>query len=176
MHLNTAPIPPAQTSADVKNKRHPTIKIPVFTIGDKIAEIETANLICLRESNSKTSPVTKPAKTPLAITVRIVPKTSIARNGLASPEIKTARLKTKPNQAPIFLPPIAAPIAIGNNESVIENTPNLICMLTNCSTNTIAVNTAYITKFLVDREGNVVRRFEPTESLDDVKAAVKELL
>ena len=32
------------------------------------------------------------------------------------------------------------------------------------------------TKFLVDREGNVVRRFEPTESLDDVKAAVKELL
>ena len=32
------------------------------------------------------------------------------------------------------------------------------------------------TKFLVDREGNVVQRFEPTESLDDVKAAVKELL
>ena len=32
------------------------------------------------------------------------------------------------------------------------------------------------TKFLVDREGNVVRRFEPTEDLDDVKAAVKELL
>jgi glutathione peroxidase len=32
------------------------------------------------------------------------------------------------------------------------------------------------TKFLVDREGNVVRRFEPTESLDDVRAAVKELL
>ena len=32
------------------------------------------------------------------------------------------------------------------------------------------------TKFLVDREGNVVRRFEPTESLDDVKGAIKELL
>ena len=32
------------------------------------------------------------------------------------------------------------------------------------------------TKFLVDREGNVVQRFEPTESLDDVKAKVKELL
>ena len=32
------------------------------------------------------------------------------------------------------------------------------------------------TKFLVDREGNVVQRFEPTESLDDVKARVKELL
>ena len=32
------------------------------------------------------------------------------------------------------------------------------------------------TKFLVDREGNVVRRFEPTESLDDVKSAIEELL
>lgn len=32
------------------------------------------------------------------------------------------------------------------------------------------------TKFLVDREGNVVQRFEPTESLDDVKARIKELL
>ena len=32
------------------------------------------------------------------------------------------------------------------------------------------------TKFLVDREGNVVRRFEPTEDLNDVKKAVKELL
>lgn len=32
------------------------------------------------------------------------------------------------------------------------------------------------TKFLVDREGNVVRRFEPTESLEDVKSAIKELL
>lgn len=32
------------------------------------------------------------------------------------------------------------------------------------------------TKFLVDREGNVVARFEPTESLDDVKAQIKELL
>ena len=32
------------------------------------------------------------------------------------------------------------------------------------------------TKFLVDREGNVVRRFEPTESLDDVKTKIEELL
>ena len=32
------------------------------------------------------------------------------------------------------------------------------------------------TKFLVDREGNVVQRFEPTEDLGDVKAAIKELL
>lgn len=32
------------------------------------------------------------------------------------------------------------------------------------------------TKFLVDRQGNVVRRFEPTEDLDDVKEAIKELL
>ena len=32
------------------------------------------------------------------------------------------------------------------------------------------------TKFLVDREGNVVRRFEPTEDLGDVKAAIKDLL
>ena len=32
------------------------------------------------------------------------------------------------------------------------------------------------TKFLVDREGNVVQRFEPTESLDDVKSQIKELL
>ena len=32
------------------------------------------------------------------------------------------------------------------------------------------------TKFLVDREGNVVRRFEPTEDLNDVKEAVKALL
>ena len=32
------------------------------------------------------------------------------------------------------------------------------------------------TKFLVDREGNVVRRFEPTEDLDDVKEAIKALL
>ena len=32
------------------------------------------------------------------------------------------------------------------------------------------------TKFLVDREGNVVQRFEPTESLEDVKARIKELL
>ncbi len=32
------------------------------------------------------------------------------------------------------------------------------------------------TKFLVDREGNVVRRFEPTEDLGDVKDAIKDLL
>ncbi|WP_220607598.1 glutathione peroxidase [Methanobrevibacter oralis] len=32
------------------------------------------------------------------------------------------------------------------------------------------------TKFLVDREGNVVQRFEPTEDLDDVKECIKELL
>ena len=32
------------------------------------------------------------------------------------------------------------------------------------------------TKFLVDREGNVVRRFEPTEDLNDVDEAVKALL
>ena len=32
------------------------------------------------------------------------------------------------------------------------------------------------TKFLVDRGGNVVQRFEPTHSMDDVDAAVKALL
>ena len=32
------------------------------------------------------------------------------------------------------------------------------------------------TKFLVDREGNVVRRFEPTESLDDVRKAIADLI
>ena len=32
------------------------------------------------------------------------------------------------------------------------------------------------TKFLVDRQGNPVRRFEPTEDLGDVKDAIKELL
>ena len=32
------------------------------------------------------------------------------------------------------------------------------------------------TKFLVDREGNVVQRFEPTESLEDVKSKIEELL
>ena len=32
------------------------------------------------------------------------------------------------------------------------------------------------TKFLVDREGNVVERFEPTEDLNDVRAQIKELL
>ena len=32
------------------------------------------------------------------------------------------------------------------------------------------------TKFLIDRQGNVVRRFEPTDSMELVKAAVEELL
>ena len=32
------------------------------------------------------------------------------------------------------------------------------------------------TKFLVDREGNVVKRFEPTDSIDKVEEAVKALL
>ena len=32
------------------------------------------------------------------------------------------------------------------------------------------------TKFLVDREGNVVRRFEPTEDLADVKKAIADLI
>ena len=32
------------------------------------------------------------------------------------------------------------------------------------------------TKFLVDRQGNAVRRFEPTEDLGDVKEAIKALL
>lgn len=32
------------------------------------------------------------------------------------------------------------------------------------------------TKFLVDRQGNVVRRFEPTEDLGDVKKAVADLI
>ena len=32
------------------------------------------------------------------------------------------------------------------------------------------------TKFLVDREGNVVRRFEPTHDMKDVRKAVEELL
>ena len=32
------------------------------------------------------------------------------------------------------------------------------------------------TKFLVDREGNVVRRFEPTEDMNDVDEAIKALL
>lgn len=32
------------------------------------------------------------------------------------------------------------------------------------------------TKFLVDRQGNVVQRFEPTEDLADVKSKIKELL
>ena len=32
------------------------------------------------------------------------------------------------------------------------------------------------TKFLIDRNGNIVARFEPTESLDTVKTKVKEVL
>ena len=32
------------------------------------------------------------------------------------------------------------------------------------------------TKFLVDRKGNVVRRFEPTDSMEDVEKAIKDLL
>jgi glutathione peroxidase len=32
------------------------------------------------------------------------------------------------------------------------------------------------TKFLIDRNGNPVRRFEPTEDLDDVKEAIRALL
>ena len=32
------------------------------------------------------------------------------------------------------------------------------------------------TKFLVDREGNVVERFEPTEDLSEVKSRIEELL
>ena len=32
------------------------------------------------------------------------------------------------------------------------------------------------TKFLVDRKGNVVQRFEPTHSMEDVKKAVEALL
>ena len=32
------------------------------------------------------------------------------------------------------------------------------------------------TKFLIDRNGNVIRRFEPTEDMDNVKAAVAEEL
>ena len=32
------------------------------------------------------------------------------------------------------------------------------------------------TKFLVDRDGNVVSRFEPTESMNEVAKAVESLL
>ena len=32
------------------------------------------------------------------------------------------------------------------------------------------------TKFLIDREGEIVARFEPTASLKDVKAKVEEVL
>ena len=32
------------------------------------------------------------------------------------------------------------------------------------------------TKFLVDRKGNVVARYEPTQSMDDFEKAVKDLV
>ena len=32
------------------------------------------------------------------------------------------------------------------------------------------------TKFLIDREGNIAARFEPTESMKKVKAKVEEML
>ncbi len=32
------------------------------------------------------------------------------------------------------------------------------------------------TKFLIDRDGEIVARFEPTDSLDDVKAKIEEIL
>ncbi|MCD7724592.1 MAG: glutathione peroxidase, partial [Clostridiales bacterium] len=32
------------------------------------------------------------------------------------------------------------------------------------------------TKFLIDREGNVIARFEPTEDMDVVENAIKALL
>ena len=32
------------------------------------------------------------------------------------------------------------------------------------------------TKFLIDRSGNIVARFEPTEPLENVKAKVEEVL
>ena len=32
------------------------------------------------------------------------------------------------------------------------------------------------TKFLIDREGNIVKRFEPTEDMETVKKAIEELL
>ena len=32
------------------------------------------------------------------------------------------------------------------------------------------------TKFLIDREGNIVSRFEPTESMENVKKAVEAAL
>ena len=32
------------------------------------------------------------------------------------------------------------------------------------------------TKFLIDREGNIVKRFEPTASMETVKEAVEALL
>ena len=32
------------------------------------------------------------------------------------------------------------------------------------------------TKFLIDRKGNVVRRFEPTDPMADVEKAIEQLL
>ena len=32
------------------------------------------------------------------------------------------------------------------------------------------------TKFLIDREGNVISRFEPTADMKDVRAAVEKLI
>ena len=32
------------------------------------------------------------------------------------------------------------------------------------------------TKFLIDREGNIVARFEPTEAIDHIKEKVEEIL
>lgn len=32
------------------------------------------------------------------------------------------------------------------------------------------------TKFLIDREGNIVARFEPTDSMESVQAKVEEIL
>ena len=32
------------------------------------------------------------------------------------------------------------------------------------------------TKFLIDREGKIVARFEPTEAIDNVKTKVEEIL
>ena len=32
------------------------------------------------------------------------------------------------------------------------------------------------TKFLIDREGNIVKRFEPTADLNDMKSEIEKLL
>ena len=32
------------------------------------------------------------------------------------------------------------------------------------------------TKFLIDREGNIVQRYEPTTKTDDIKEKIKEIL